>query len=254
MNNYNRPLARFIRAFSIMSVVNDGEYKYNYNLNTSMKCALSDVGMDYHSGIFINDILMTIDRFVEKNISLMIHVDCYYLSYYKDYYLKKHCDHVLTLRGHELDKNSYIVIDQKNLNSVSFTRNSIDSRTLEKAIRSAYGTRESFYGVDYVYLIESESYNDLHQRLPDTQLKEIVLSTIQYLNENDADISNVIEKFLNYLLIEKEVCKYENKEMELHLLEKQESQLRRLFMNFIGNLSDCANVADDIIDTLEQML
>lgn len=251
LKKYNRPVARFIRAFYIDSVEQKGQYKHKYSTMYTMSEILSDIGMKYHSGVFDGDMQNTINDLVNRKYPVLIHVDCYYLPYCKQYFQKKHCNHVLTVTRYDDTSNSYIVIDQKNLDSVSFSLNTIDCESLFRSIKSAMLTRELFYGIDYVFITEEKNYHDNNDVLPITQFDEVIRNTILYLRENSCDTSIIIEKLLNYFFIEKEVIMYEQN--DLHEIERKEIALKRLLMRFLSN-SYHNNKTEELINTLEQMI
>ena len=253
LKKYNRPIARFVRAFNIDGIEQKGEYKHKYSPIYPMNETLLDIGMKYHSGVFEGDMENKINDLINHKSPVLIHVDCYYLPYCKEYFQKKHCDHVLTVTGYDDSSGSYIVIDQRNLDSVSFSLNTIDYESLFRSIKSAMLTRESFYGIDYVFMTEEKNYHDNNDALPKTQFDEVIKSTILYLRENSCDTSVIIERLLNYFLIEKEVTMYENKQNDLHEIERKEIALKRLLMGFLSN-SYHNDKTEELIDTLERMI
>lgn len=249
---YNKPIEKFVRQFTIESVEQRGEYKHKYNESVSISERLKSVGVECHSKIFSNNISDEIQYLLNKSLQILVHVDCYYLSYCNDYYQKEHCDHVLTIIGYKKTQKSYIVIDQKNLNSVSFSINTIDEEALIVSIKEAMKTRDSFYGVDYVFLTKNDNESNNVYYSQESQLYEVVNSTIKYLRNKKAETYVVAERLLNYFIIEKEIARYDNNQKEVKKIERNEVLLRRLLMKSLSK-KEGINIREELIVVLENM-
>ena len=250
---YDKPISPFIESFNIVDIKKNGEYKHVYNLSESIESVLWKLGIKYNTGILDCEVEQQILDLIELKRPVIMHVDCFYLPYCNKYYTKEHCDHVLTIIDYDSEKKSFCVVDQKNLDSVSFSLLTIDESLLYSSVKSAMMNRKTFFDVDYVFLTEE---GDLHceecERVA-SQYNNIIDLTIQYVEESDNELGIVIERLLNYILVEKEIAHYRDRMEFYHKLEKNEILLKRLLMRFINEKrSDDKKL--DMIETLEKMI
>ena len=250
---YDKPISPFIESFNIVDIKKNGEYKHVYNLSESIESVLWKLGIKYNTGILDCEVEQQILDLIELKRPVIMHVDCFYLPYCNKYYTKEHCDHVLTIIDYDSEKKSFCVVDQKNLDSVSFSLLTIDESLLYSSVKSAMMNRKTFFDVDYVFLTEE---GDLHceecERVA-SQYNNIIDLTIQYVEESDNELGIVIERLLNYILVEKKIAHYRDRMEFYHKLEKNEILLKRLLMRFINEKrSDDKKL--DMIETLEKMI
>lgn len=234
LERYNRPISRFIRSFYIQGLEKEGEYKYKYSFIGDLGQIMEELSIKYYDDIFDNDFDYKVSRLLIKGYPVIVHVDCYYLPYCSEYFEKKHCDHVLTITKYDKSDNTFEILDQKNMDSVSFCVYIIKHDDLLNAVNGGILNRDSFNNVDYVSLVPYSTYVDMHKPLPRTQFCEVVKMTIKYLNENPKMVNIVVERLLNYIAIEKEISRYEMNDAVLHNLENFEVRLKRLLMSFIN--------------------
>ena len=190
---YNKPIEKFVRQFTIESVEQRGEYKHKYNESVSISERLKSVGVECHSKIFSNNISDEIQYLLNKSLQILVHVDCYYLSYCNDYYQKEHCDHVLTIIGYKKTQKSYIVIDQKNLNSVSFSINTIEYLRNKKAETYVVAERLLNY-----FIIEKEiaRYDNNQKEVKKIERNEVLLRRLLMKSLSKKEGINIREELI----------------------------------------------------------
>lgn len=231
----NRPVSHFIRSLSIEDVKKDGEYKYVYKFEKPLSSIMGELALEYHSGIFDDDFSYQVTQLLGKGYPVIVHVDCFHLPYCKDYFHKKHCDHVVTIIDYNENYNSFEVLDQRNMQSVSFCSYIISQNDLQKSTYAAISTRDSFNNVDYVSLIPNGVYDEeMYKSLANTQFEEVIKKTIEYVEDNPDDVNIVVERLLNYIMVEKEVFMHEKNDTYLNELKRWEAGLKRLLMRFIN--------------------
>jgi len=227
------PIAPFIRQFKIIDVEFNDTYQILYENKKPLKEIFADFGMNFDAGILENDFNDKILPFVKDKKTVMLHVDCFYLPYCKEKYKKEHFEHVIALVNYDEISKSFDVIDQENLQSVSFCYHKLN---LQDAINSAYAeivNRKTFDNVDFVSIYPSNKKELNFNNLDDTQFNFVINHTITYLKNNFKDASLVLQRLINYLQVEKEVFKFQGDEKRLQDFNKKEAKLKRLLMNFI---------------------
>lgn len=243
------PLAPFIRAFTILNVEYNNSYYLEYNYKKNISEIFNDSGMAFDGGIFDDDFDSKILPHIMKNRVVMLHVDCYYLPYCKEKYNKEHYAHVVAITSYNEENKTFNIIDQETLESVSFTNYKVDLDNLRAAAYAEIINREAFDNVDFVavYPLPNWKNNNEIQSLDGSQFNFVVAQTIEYLRKKPEDVVIVIQRFLNYIKVEKEVFEYLKDDEKLAYLKKKESKLMRLLMEILApkNIS-----ADSLIELM----
>lgn len=243
------PLAPFIRAFTILNVEYNNSYYLEYNYKKNISEIFNDSGMAFDGGIFDDDFDSKILPHIMKNRVVMLHVDCYYLPYCKEKYNKEHYAHVVAITSYNEENKTFNIIDQETLESVSFTYYKVDLDNLRAAAYAEIVNREAFDNVDFVavYPLSNWKNNNEIQSLDGSQFNFVVAQTIEYLRKKPEDVVIVIQRFLNYIKVEKEVFEYLKDDEKLAYLKKKESKLMRLLMEILSlkNIS-----ADSLIELM----
>ena len=107
-------------------------------MSESIESVLWKLGIKYNTGILDCEVEQQILDLIELKRPVIMHVDCFYLPYCNKYYTKEHCDHVLTIIDYDSEKKSFCVVDQKNLDSVSFSLLTIDESLLYSSVKVIY--------------------------------------------------------------------------------------------------------------------
>lgn len=251
-----REIAPFIRAFKIKGVELNNTYQFLYENKKPLKEIFSDFAMEFDAGILENDFSEKVLPFVSNNKPVMLHVDCFYLPYCKEKYKKEHFEHVIALVNFDEQNKVFDVIDQENLQSVSFCYHKLNLLDAEIAAYAEIINRETFDNVDFVSIypsLEKKYETKKIEKLDKTQFDFVIKSTIEYLNNKEIDILIVLQRLINYCQIEKEVFKYEKDEQSLNDCNKKEAKLKRLLMSCLVENDNILN-KNKLLDLLNLLI
>lgn len=243
LEHYSLPLAPFIRSFSVLNVEYNNSFHLNYTHKKKLSMIFNESGLAFDGGIFNGDFEAKILPHIIKKRVILLHVDCYHLPYFKEKYHKEHYAHAVTITGYDEKNKTFDIIDQENLESISFTHNKVDLYSLRTAAYAEINNRENFNNVDFVavYPFTNENCITEYPNLDSSQFNFIVNQTIEYLKKTPNDVVVVIQRFLNYIKVEKEVFNYLNDNKKLSYLKDKESKLTRLLMSTLTEKTISAN-------------
>lgn len=253
LKNYNRPLAPFIRAFKITDFIYNNEYQLVFEKKRNLKDIFKESGMISIFDIFENDFESKVISLIESGYVVMLHIDCFYISYFSDKYKKQHFEHVFAILSYDSESKNFTVIDQKNLDTRSFCYHQVSLEDTKQAAYAEIINRKTFDNVDFVAIKPTAIFNESNNKALDaSQFNEIIKRTCLLLEQSAMDELVIIERLINYIKIEKEVFEYEGNNKVLDTLIRYEKALRRTMMNYLrGN--NLENKREILIEKLKEM-
>lgn len=248
---YSIPIVPFIRSFVIEDIELNDSYYLLYDYKQPLLQVFARIGMKYEPGILENDFEKKILNHVMKHRVVMLHIDCFYIPYCKEKYQKEHFEHVVAIVGYDKEHKVFNIIDQENLESVSFTHHKVDLDSLKASAYAEIVNRSTFDNMDFVTIYPLKNKNCVcdNQTLDESQFNFVVEKTIKYLRKKPQDVRIVLQRFLNYLKVEKYVFEYIHKEERVKLLQNKEIQLVRFFMKMLRDIKE-EDWAKALIDIL----
>lgn len=237
---YYIPIVPFIRSFIIKNVELNDTYYLWYDYKQPLMQVFAQLGMKYEPGILENDFEEKIINHIMKHRVVMLHMDCFYIPYCKEKYQKEHFEHVVAIVGYDKEHKVFDIIDQENLESVSFTHHKVDLDSLKASAYAEIVNRKTFDNMDFVaiYPLDNIDYAYDNQNLDNSQFNFVVEETIKYLRKNPQKVRIVLQRLMNYLKIEECVFEHMNENEKVKFLKNKESQLLRFFMRMLRNTED----------------
>ena len=239
----------FIKNFIVDSVADDNGYNIVFKPVVSEERLLESLEVAYLCCSLTDSFIEDVSEFLFKKSPVIAHVDCFYLPYCKDKYQTKHHNHVVTIVGYDAESNMYRIIDQQDLQSISFEYKTISSAELLAAMRSASAERETFHNCDYVAFIGA--HTDSHaEESYEYQWGNVVRSTVDYLEIHcDYEELNISSIVLNFLKMERSIALGNSDNDTAVILRKIMGKIQRRMMWIV---TDDKKVSEDV--TLLQIL
>lgn len=206
LDYYDVSFGFFIKNFIVDSIADDNGFNIVFKPVVSEERLLQNLGVDYLCCSLTESFSEDISEFLFKKAPIIAHVDCFYLPYFKDKYQTKHHNHVVTIVRYDNLSNMYKIIDQQDLQSLSFEYKTISPENLLAAIHSASAERETFHDCDYV------AFTGAHTDFSNDESYEyrwpnVVKHTVDYLathcDYNEFNIGNIV---LNFLKMERSIA------------------------------------------------
>ncbi len=230
LDYYDVSFAPFIKNFIVDSVADDNGFNIVFESVVSEERLLESLGVDYLCCSLTDSFAEDISEFLFKKAPVIAHVDCFYLPYCKDKYQIEHHNHVVTIVGYDDVGNMYRIIDQQDLQTLSFVYKTISSEDLLAAMQSASAERETFHDCDYVVFIGART--DLrNEESYEYQWINVVRHTVDYLDTHcDYDELNISNIVLNFLKMERSIALCDSDNDTDTILRKIMGKIQRRMM------------------------
>lgn len=230
LDYYDVSFAPFIKNFIVDSVADDNGFNIVFESVVSEERLLESLGVDYLCCSLTDSFAEDISEFLFKKAPVIAHVDCFYLPYCKDKYQIEHHNHVVTIVGYDDVGNMYRIIDQQDLQTISFVYKTISSEDLLAAMQSASAERETFHDCDYVVFIGART--DLrNEESYEYQWINVVRHTVDYLDTHcDYDELNISNIVLNFLKMERSIALCDSDNDTDTILRKIMGKIQRRMM------------------------
>jgi len=230
LDYYDVPLASFIKNFIVDSVAVDNGFNIVFEPVVSEERLLESLGVDYLCCSLTDSFAEDILELLFKKVPVIAHVDCFYLPYCKDKYQIEHHNHVVTIAGYDDVGNMYRIIDQQDLQSLSFEYKTLSFEELLAAMQSASAERETFHDCDYVVFIGAHT-NLYNKESYEYQWINVVRHTVDYLDTHcDYDELNISNIILNFLKMERSIALCDSDNDTAAILRKIMGKIQRRMM------------------------
>ena len=227
LDYYNASFVTFIKNFKVDSVVNDNRFNIVFKPVVSEERLLKSMGVDYLCCDLKDSFAEDISKFLFKKAPIIAHVDCFYLPYCENTYQKKHHNHVVTIVGYDDVSNTYKIIDQQDLQTISFEYKTISYENLFASIQSASADRETFHDCDYVVFIGTRTKFDNKENY-EYQWINVISRTVDYLDTHyDYDELNIGNIVLNFLKMERSIALRDSNNDTADILRKIMGKIQR---------------------------
>ena len=228
----------FINNFKVCSVIGDNGFKIEFNAVDSEEKLLNNLGIDYVCKDITDSFEEEISRIVNENKPIIAHVDCYYLPYCHEKYKKDHHYHVVTIVGYDELRGNFIIIDQQNLQTVSFEYKTIEVDALVTAIKEASVEKQKFHNCDYVVFTGLQTDKRMRNQY-DFQWKKVLGYAVDYLKySKEYDEVSAANIILNFLKMERGIAQKLKDNDTAEKLRKTMGKIQRRVMKIVGENKD----------------
>lgn len=253
LDYYDVPFETFIKNFKVTSVADDNGFNIVFESIVSEKSLLESMGVDYLCCSLTNYFAEDILEFLFKKVPVIAHVDCFYLPYCREKYQIEHHNHVITIVGYDYVSNMYKIIDQQDLQSISFEYKMISAEELLAAIRSASDERETFHDCDYVAFIGTHT-EICNEESYEYQWSKVVRYTVDYLDTHcDYDELNISNIVLNFMKMERSIALRNSDYDTAVILRKMMGKIQRRMMWIVSDdrkESECSTLLQILKTTI----
>lgn len=253
LDYYDVPFETFIKNFIVTSVADDNGFNIVFEAIVSEKRLLESMGVDYLCCSLTDSFAEDILEFLFKKEPVIAHVDCFYLSYCRDKYQTEHHNHVVTIVGYDYVSNMYKIIDQQDLQSISFEYKMIFAEELLAAMQSASDERETFHDCDYVAFIGTHT-EICNEESYEYQWSNVVRYTVDYLDTHcDYDELNISNIVLNFMKMERSIALRNSDNDTAVILRKIMGKIQRRMMWIVSDdrkESECSTLLQILKTTI----
>ena len=217
---------QLIAAYAHYDVEEDyitGNYLDLYDYNEDKELPINkvvqikdDKEMEFISGIRLikkkdsKDFFKEIINTINKNIPIMVSVDCFYLDYREDMYNKNHISHFILIYGYDLSKQQFLINEHYYFNSYIYSPRWIDFSMLKTAWENYVGQLATISGYSLIKIKKIKEKEILTKSRLDTikESQNIINSydsiikienLFSRLFQNKTLLENKLEGILNFI-------------------------------------------------------
>ena len=202
---YKVPIHNILFSAKVEVEQNGNFLSINYKFHNDSRGMLKDYGI-YSKPINSNNLIVSIQEAIDHEHFIILDVDCYYLSMRKDFYHKQHYIHTLLVYGYTKDLKNIVVMEQKNVESLSYQENILPYEELEKAYCMALHSNRSNDSLELWSLDENKCE---HSIMKPWDSKDICSQCSKRINDMNCscemsfdDVLKTLNSIINYFKIE----------------------------------------------------